>query len=105
MCMCTCVCTTTSESVSVCLEKMCVFMKCVPVYVIIMFLILPLLGFDSLQKAFHKAKTVIDKEPETPRFYIRALMELEDFIKDVSLYRIKKSVYCNRTSVSCVFGV
>lgn len=42
--------------------------------------------FDSLQKVFQKAKVVIDKEPETPRFYIRALVELEDFVKDVSLY-------------------
>ncbi len=43
-----------------------------------------LLGFDGLQKVFLKAKVVIDKEPETPRFYIRALMELEDFVKEAS---------------------
>ena len=42
-------------------------------------------GFDSLQKVFLKAKAVIDKELETPRFFIRALMELEDYVKDVSV--------------------
>ncbi len=49
-----------------------------------LYICLLLLGFDGLQKVFLKAKAVIDKEPETPRFYIRALMELEDFVKEVS---------------------
>lgn len=40
-------------------------------------------GFESLQKAFLKAKSVIEKEGKTPWFYIRSLVELEDFVKDV----------------------
>ena len=39
--------------------------------------------FESLQKAFAKAKTVVEKEGATPRFYIRSLVELEDFVKEV----------------------
>jgi hypothetical protein len=39
--------------------------------------------FESLQKAFSKAKTVVEKEGATPRFYIRSLVELEDFVKEV----------------------
>lgn len=69
-----------------------------------------LLGFDSLQKAFVKAKAVIDKEPETPRFYIRALMELEDFVKEVSFCVTSKDVFAdvrhtsNIVSRFCVMG-
>lgn len=40
--------------------------------------------FESLQKAFAKAKTVVEKEGATPRFYIRSLVELEDFVKTVT---------------------
>lgn len=41
-----------------------------------------LTGFESLTKAFQKARPVIDKEEDgiTPKFYIRCLAELEDFI-------------------------
>lgn len=37
-----------------------------------------------MQKAFAKAKNVIDKEGKTPTFYIRSLVEMEDFISQVS---------------------
>ena len=40
-------------------------------------------GFESLQKLFAKSKSVIDKEG-VPRFFIKALAELEDFTKEVS---------------------
>jgi|UniRef100_A0A914Q7M2 translation initiation factor 3 subunit C len=40
-----------------------------------------LTGFESISKAFDKAKTVMNREGLTiPRFYIRYLVELEDFI-------------------------
>ncbi|XP_013778391.1 eukaryotic translation initiation factor 3 subunit C-like [Limulus polyphemus] len=41
-----------------------------------------LTGFESLTKAFQKARPVIDKEEDgiTPKFYIRCLVEIEDFI-------------------------
>lgn len=40
-------------------------------------------GFETLQKAFVKAKAVVEKEGTTPTFYIRALVEMEDFINQV----------------------
>ena len=43
----------------------------------------PLVGFETLQKAFVKAKAVIEKEGKTPVFYTRALVEMEDFITQV----------------------
>ena len=43
-----------------------------------------LLGFEALQKAFQKAKSVVEKEGGTPTFYIRTLVELEDFVQNVS---------------------
>lgn len=43
-----------------------------------------LIGFEGLQKAFQKAKTVVEKEGATPVFYIRTLVELEDFVQGVS---------------------
>lgn len=42
-------------------------------------------GFESLQKAFNKAKGVVEKEGTIPTFYIRALVEMEDFIAQVSV--------------------
>jgi len=48
--------------------------------------VLFLSGFESLQKAFQKAKPVVEKEGVTPWFYIRSLVELEDFVKDVSVF-------------------
>lgn len=46
-----------------------------------------LLGFENLTRAFVKAKPVIDKEENgnIPKFYIRCLVELEDFITDVNI--------------------
>ena len=39
--------------------------------------------FESLCKAFDKAKKVVEKEG-IPRFYIRTLSELEDFVSEVN---------------------
>ena len=46
--------------------------------------ILFVIVFESLQKAFAKAKSVVEKEGATPKFYIRSLVELEDFVKEVT---------------------
>ena len=40
--------------------------------------------FDALTKAFDKAKKVVDKEG-IPRFYIKTLVELEDFVAEVRI--------------------
>lgn len=41
-------------------------------------------GFDALQRVFQKTKTILEKEKnEVPRFYLRALMNLEDFVKEL----------------------
>ena len=45
---------------------------------------LKLLGFEALQKAFQKAKSVVEKEGATPLFYVRTLIELEDYVMGVS---------------------
>lgn len=37
-----------------------------------------------MQKAFAKAKSVIEKEGKTPTFYVRALVGMEDFITQVN---------------------
>ena len=42
-------------------------------------------GFETLQKAFNKAKSVVEKEGGTPTFYIRALVGIEDFVTQVSV--------------------
>ena len=47
------------------------------------FCLLIWLGFEGLQKAFQKAKSVVEKEGSTPVFYIRTLTELEDFVLGV----------------------
>ena len=41
------------------------------------------LGFESLQKLFAKSKSVIEVEG-VPRFFIKALTELEDYTREVS---------------------
>lgn len=41
-------------------------------------------GFETLQKAFIKAKGVVEKEGGIPTFYIRALVGIEDFVSQVS---------------------
>lgn len=43
------------------------------------------LGFEELQKAYQKATPVIQKEEngQTPRFFIRCLVEMEDFINEM----------------------
>lgn len=44
-----------------------------------------ILGFEDLMRAYQKALPVIAKEEggQTPRFYIRCLVEMEDFINEV----------------------
>lgn len=44
-----------------------------------------ILGFEDLMRAYQKALPVITKEElgQTPRFYVRCLVEMEDFINDV----------------------
>ncbi|XP_060068730.1 eukaryotic translation initiation factor 3 subunit C-like isoform X2 [Ylistrum balloti] len=39
-------------------------------------------GFEDLGRAYDKAKKVVDKEGGSPRFYIRCLSELEDFVNE-----------------------
>ena len=46
--------------------------------------------FENLGKAFEKAKKVVEKEG-TPRFYIRALVELEDFVAVVRFINLQNS--------------
>lgn len=66
-----------------------VHLKEIPVLVLIfpvgecICLIFVLAGFETLQKAFVKSKSVIEKEGATPTFYIRTLVEMEDFISQV----------------------
>ena len=54
-------------------------------------------GFEGLQKAFTKAKSVVEKEGSTPVFYIRTLTELEDFVmgvcKQTGKYILHTTVY------------
>ena len=42
-------------------------------------------GFEELQRAYQKALPVIMKEEngQTPRFYVRCLVEMEDFLSEV----------------------
>lgn len=44
-----------------------------------------ILGFEDLMRAYQKALPVITKEElgQTPRFYVRCLVEMEDFINEV----------------------
>ena len=39
-------------------------------------------GFDAMKKSYDKSKTVVAKEG-IPNFYIRALAEIEDFVKEL----------------------
>ena len=41
--------------------------------------------FESLGKAFEKAKKVVEAEG-IPRFYVRCLTELEDFVAEVKFF-------------------
>ena len=42
--------------------------------------------FEDLGKAYDKAKKVVEKEGN-PRWYIRCLVELEDFVNEVGILR------------------
>ncbi|CAF1500408.1 unnamed protein product, partial [Didymodactylos carnosus] len=39
-------------------------------------------SFENLTKAFDKARKVVEKDQAIPRFYIRTLVELEDFVNE-----------------------
>jgi len=41
-----------------------------------------LTDFEALGKAYDKAKKVVEKEGVIPRFYVRCLVELEDFVNE-----------------------
>lgn len=60
--------------------------------------------FEDLTKAYQKAMPVIMKEENgvTPRFYVRALAELEDFINEVWEDREgRKNLSKNNSKVKC----
>ena len=48
--------------------------------------------FEEMCRAFEKARKVIDKEGACPRFYIRYLAELDDFVNEVCTFSY--FVYC-----------
>ena len=76
-----------SSHVSILLVYTCTYMYRVHVHTLsaCTCILCTLLGFEALQKAFQKAKSVVEKEGATPTFYIRTLMELEDFVQNVGL--------------------
>ena len=41
--------------------------------------------FEEMCRAYEKARKVIDKEGATPRFYVRYLAELDDFVNEVCM--------------------
>ena len=41
--------------------------------------------FEEMCRAYTKASKVIDKEGGVPRFYLRYLAELEDFVNEVGM--------------------
>ena len=49
--------------------------------------------FENLGRAFDKAKKVVDQEG-MPRFYVRNLAELEDFVAEVSFVDVVDSLRC-----------
>ena len=59
------------------------FCRTVQLCIVILCMLVFLSGFEGLQKAFTKAKSVVEKEGSTPVFYIRTLTELEDFVMGV----------------------
>ncbi len=51
-----------------------------------------LTDFEDLNKAFQKAKKVVEREGNIPRFYIRTLAELEDFVNEVRTKHSEKYI-------------
>lgn len=49
------------------------------------FFIYFLSDFEELGKAYEKSKKVIEKEKQIPRFFLRCLVELEDFVSEVCI--------------------
>lgn len=71
-----------------------------------------LAGFDDLTRAYVKARSVIEKEEggKPPTFYIRCLVELEDFIAEVSfkdfLFKLLKLLlYCENSFQNSSFVI
>ena len=50
--------------------------------------------FENLGRAFDKAKKVVDQEG-MPRFYVRNLAELEDFVAEVSFVEVVDLLRCH----------
>ena len=64
-------------------------------------------SFEELTRSYSKGKNVLDVNDRPPRFYIRAIVELEDFVNEVGACVVlvdKKFCECEHqvTSVSCV---
>ena len=45
--------------------------------------VFPSLEFEVLQKAYVKSKSVLDTEDGPPKFFIKSIGELEDFVQTV----------------------
>ena len=67
------------------------------------------LEFEVLQKAYAKSKSVLDTEEGPPKFLVKSLGELEDFVQTVSIEGGKgggeggegRGSSCNSYSCSC----
>lgn len=42
--------------------------------------------FENLQKAFLKSRNILDQDGGTPKFFIKAIVELEDFVQQVLFF-------------------
>ena len=65
------------------------------------------LEFEVLQKAYAKSKSILDTEEGPPKFLIKSLGELEDFVQTVSIEGGEgvreggRGSSCNSYSCSC----
>ena len=50
-------------------------------------------AFETLQKAYTKSKSVVDQEGGAPKFYIKALTEVEDFVQKVNMKELEEEIY------------
>lgn len=71
--------------------------------------------FEELGKAYDKSKKVIEKENQIPRFFLRCLVELEDFVSEVGLHfiyqhnlleiSVNKNTVLDQTERQCLYCV
>lgn len=71
--------------------------------------------FEELGKAYDKSKKVIEKENQIPRFFLRCLVELEDFVSEVGLHfiyqhhlleiSVNKNTVLDQTERQCIYCV